>query len=80
MEETSENMMAVLPYRLSDDNGCLVGDLAKDVDTVTLTVDEPVLLVRDERVGAPDDVPESLHRAAESIFHRLLSRPTVLIG
>jgi hypothetical protein len=44
--ETGKNMMTVLPHSFYNDEGGFRRNLAKDLDAVTLTVDEAVLLDR----------------------------------
>ena len=54
--EAGEDMMAVLPDRLGDDERRVGGDVAEDFHAVLLAVDEAVLFLLVEGMGALDVV------------------------
>ena len=77
--EPGENMVAVLPHRLGDDERRIWIQVAKNAHAVMLAVDESVTIFVDS-VSAFDFEAEFFNRCAEFFLHRLLGWPAKTIG
>ena len=71
--------MTELPNGLSNDDRCVGINLTKNIQTVSLTVDESVTVFAD--VMRPFNFEaESIDRSGKFLFHRLLRWPAHSIG
>ncbi len=78
--QARENVVAVLPYRLGDDERCIDRDIAKNFHAVFLAVDEAVALFLVEAMGALDREAFLADDRNEGFFHGILRGLAGLVG
>jgi len=78
--KAGEDVVAVLPDGLGDDEGRVGGDVAEDFHAVLLAVDETVAFLFVEGVGAPDGKAFAFDGGDEAFFHGVLGGLAGLVG
>lgn len=79
-EQTTENVMAILPDTFGNDKGGIGIKFAEDFHAHFLGIDEAMLLLFVERMGADDGPAFRLEGFGEDAFHFGLFGPAFLVG
>jgi hypothetical protein len=78
--QTAQNMMAVLPHCLRDDDWSVLWNRAKHIDPVSLAINETVSFFDLVGMGSLYLTMETANSRGKCIFHGLLRRPAFLIS
>ena len=79
-EQSVQQVVRILPHRLSDDERGIGIDVAKHLDALLLRADEAVAQLRFVRVGADQSVAKRGDGGRELGLHLGLGGPALLVG
>jgi hypothetical protein len=78
-DEARKNVMTVLPYGLDHDQGSFGRNLAKDLDTVALAMNKPMLVDGIVRMAPVYGISIASDCSRDVLLHLCLGRPARLI-
>jgi hypothetical protein len=78
-DQTRQNVTAVLPDRLDDNEGRVLWYMAKDFDAMPLAVYEAMSLLRVDRMPTAHRPPFVSYGGGHSLLYRPLCGPTLTI-
>src|ERR1700744_4595675 len=80
MNQPSQDMMAVLPDRLDHNNGRVAWNLLKDLQSISLAINESVAFFRDHGMCTHHVKAHAANGMHEGSLGCLLGRPAHLVG